>query len=87
MKEENVKTQVQGEKAGKGFTFFYATSVNGTPMLIASIITSYYALFLTDELMISAGAASLIMLIATVWDAINDPLMGVIADQIGRAYV
>ncbi|WP_285826048.1 MFS transporter [Schaedlerella arabinosiphila] len=81
MKEENVKTQVQGEKAGKGFTFFYATSVNGTPMLIASIITSYYALFLTDELMISAGAASLIMLIATVWDAINDPLMGVIADR------
>ena len=36
---------------------------------------------LTDELMISAGAASLIMLIATVWDAINDPLMGVIADR------
>lgn len=77
---ENTKVQTQ-ERAGKGFTFFYATSVNGTPMLIASIITSYFAVFLTDELLIPATTCSVIMLIATLWDAINDPLMGIIADR------
>ena len=50
-------------------------------MLIASIITTYYTLFLTDELKIPTMTCSLIMLIATIWDAINDPIMGVIADR------
>lgn len=83
MKEKMMETQPvnQVEKAGKAFTFFYATSVNGAPMMVASIITSYFALFMTDELMIPATAASVIMLIVTLWDAINDPIMGVIADR------
>ena len=71
----------QEEKVGKGFTFFYATSVNGTAMLIASIITSYFAIYLTDELHLPAITCSVIMLIATLWGAINDPIMGVIADR------
>jgi len=74
-------TKVQNNKVSKAFTFFYATSTNGAPMLIASIITTYYTLFLTDELKIPTMTCSLIMLIATIWDAINDPIMGVIADR------
>jgi glycoside/pentoside/hexuronide:cation symporter, GPH family len=38
-------------------------------------------IFYTDTFGISAVAAGTIMLIARVWDAISDPLMGVIADR------
>lgn len=36
---------------------------------------------MTDTLKIPAAACSTIMFIATLWDAINDPMMGIIADR------
>lgn len=38
-------------------------------------------IFYTDTFGISAAAAGTIMLIARVWDMVNDPLMGIIADR------
>lgn len=69
------------EKVSKWFGWFHASSVNGTAMLIAAVISSYFSVFMTDTMLIPAASASLIMLIAFVWDAINDPIMGVIADR------
>ena len=45
------------------------------------MINNYLMLFYTDVVSLSAGAISMIMLIARVWDAINDPMMGNIADR------
>ena len=45
------------------------------------MINNYLMLFYTDVVTLSAGAISMIMLIARVWDAINDPMMGNIADR------
>ncbi len=45
------------------------------------MINNYLMLFYTDILTLSAGAISLIMLIARIWDAINDPMMGNITDR------
>lgn len=45
------------------------------------MINSYLMLFYTDVVGLTAGAISMIMLIARVWDAINDPMMGTIADR------
>lgn len=45
------------------------------------MINSYLMIFYTDVVGLTAGAISLIMLIARVWDAINDPMMGNIADR------
>lgn len=45
------------------------------------MINSYLTLFYTDVVSLSAFAISLIMIIARVWDAINDPMMGNIADR------
>lgn len=45
------------------------------------MINSYLMLFYTDVVGLTAGAISLIMLIARVWDTINDPMMGDIADR------
>ena len=45
------------------------------------MINNYLTLFYTDIVGLSATAISLIMLIARIWDAINDPMMGSIADR------
>lgn len=53
--------------AGAGASFF--------------MINNYLMLFYTDVVGLSATAISLIMLIARIWDAVNDPMMGIIADR------
>lgn len=45
------------------------------------MINSYLTLFYTDVVGLTATSISAIMLIARVWDAINDPMMGNIADH------
>ena len=45
------------------------------------MINTYLMAFYTDVVTLSAGAISIIMLIARVWDTINDPMMGNIADH------
>lgn len=45
------------------------------------MINNYLTLFYTDVVGLSASAISMIMLIARVWDAVNDPMMGNIADH------
>lgn len=69
------------EKVSNLFAWSHATSVNGTAMLMAAIIASYFPVYMTDTLLIPAAAASMIMFVATLWDAINDPIMGVLADR------
>lgn len=79
-KEKTVNTAVKDE-VGTAFKWFHATSVNGGAMLMAAVIASYFSVYMTDTLKIPAAAASAIMFVATLWDAINDPIMGVIADR------
>ncbi len=45
------------------------------------MINNYLTLFYTDVVGLAGTSISLIMLIARVWDAINDPMMGSIADK------
>lgn len=45
------------------------------------MVNTYLTLFYTDVVGLSAVGISAIMLIARVWDAINDPMMGNIADH------
>lgn len=45
------------------------------------MINNYLTIFYTDIVGLTAAAISAIMLIARVWDAINDPMMGTIADN------
>lgn len=48
---------------------------------ICALVSTYILVFLTDTFGVAAGAAGVIMTIATIWDAINDPMMGTIADR------
>lgn len=45
------------------------------------IINNYLNLFYTDIVTLSASAISLIMIISRIWDAVNDPMMGLIVDR------
>ena len=82
MLNENVKTTVKLKSdVSTAFKWFHASSLNGGTMLISATIASYYGVFLTDTIKIPAAAAAIIMLVASLWDAINDPMMGTIADR------
>lgn len=60
--------------------FGYGIGEVGAQM-IWYMVSSYLMLFYTDVLTLSAGAIAMIMLVARIWDAVNDPMMGVIADR------
>lgn len=45
------------------------------------IVSVYLAFFMTDVALIPAAATSIIFLVARCWDAINDPLIGSLADR------
>ena len=45
------------------------------------MINNYLNIFYTDVVGLSGAAISAIVLIARIWDAINDPMMGQIADR------
>ncbi|MEP0857691.1 MFS transporter [Trichocoleus sp. ST-U3] len=49
--------------------------------ITANIGVFYTAYFLTDVAGIAAGLATWILLIGKVWDAVNDPVVGVLSDR------
>ena len=68
------------EKTNPKLAFCYSLGEVGSQMSWY-MINNYLMLFYTDVVGLAAGAISMIMLIARVWDAINDPMMGTIADR------
>ena len=68
-------------KVSRAFTWFHATSVNGGAMAIAATIASYFSLYAQETVGITAAQLAVILLICNIWDAINDPLMGVICES------
>lgn len=47
----------------------------------AYIISVYFTIFLTDVVNLSLKQAGMVVMLATVWDAVTDPVMGVITDR------
>ena len=78
MPETNVKTK---KEASAKFTLFWASSANGSAQLMAATVATFVSAFLTDKMLIPAGIASVLMFISSFWDAVNDPIMGVLADR------
>ncbi len=50
------------------------------------IISMYFTVFLTDVVGMDITHATFITMIATVWDGINDPIMGIITDRTRSKY-
>ncbi|MDA3931445.1 MAG: glycoside-pentoside-hexuronide (GPH):cation symporter [Tenericutes bacterium] len=49
--------------------------------IIYMIVISYLAIFLTDEVGILEAAVGTLFLVARIWDAVNDPILGGIVDK------
>jgi GPH family glycoside/pentoside/hexuronide:cation symporter len=63
-----------GEKIGYGFGDLASVLYWQTFML-------YFTYFYTDVFLIPASIAATMFLVSRIWDGINDPLMGMIADR------
>lgn len=50
------------------------------------VINLYYLTFLTEVEKLSSGQAGLVMLVATIWDMIANPIMGLITDRTRSKY-
>ena len=50
------------------------------------IISMYFTIFLTNVVGMELRYATFIMMIATVWDGVNDPIMGLITDRTRSKY-
>ncbi len=50
------------------------------------IISMYFTIFLTDVINISLKQAGIVVMIATLWDAVTDPVMGIITDRTRSKY-
>ena len=76
-----MSAQIKKGALSKVAIWSHALATGGGAMLIQATVASYFAVFMTDTFGVPAGAASVIMFIATLWDAINDPIMGGICDR------
>ena len=77
-KEEQVKSFNMGDKIG------YALGDFGCAAFFA-FVSIYLMVFYTDVLGISAAAVGTLFIVARIWDAINDPIMGALVDKVGTS--
>lgn len=63
----------------------YASGIAGQNILY-NFMSMYIMFFFTDLLGITSGTATMIVVVASLWDAINDPLMGLITDKTKTKY-
>lgn len=78
--EQRILTKVEPVKLPWKVKFLYATGdLAKTTTVIMTVAFSLY--FYTEVCGINSGVASTIILIAKIWDIINDPMMGAIVDR------
>ena len=54
---------------------------NFAAQLSWTMVSTYLVIFYTDVFGLAASSVAMLMLVAKVWDGINDPIMGVIMDR------
>lgn len=60
---------------------WWALGQSSGRQFITAIVSTYILVFMTDVFGIGAAAAGVIMTAATIWDAVNDPILGTLADR------
>ena len=74
MKKDSIRTMKRGERGFFAAADFYG---GGGQALIGVL----YLVFLTNVIGLAPALAGVVVLISEIWDAISDPLMGVISDN------
>lgn len=74
------KTNPQASTLPRPLRMFYGVGEFGQQLSVLTL-NLYLLYFYTNVLGISGKAAGILMLVARIWDAINDPMMGMIIDN------
>ncbi len=77
--------QSESQRVGLRERYLYTQGMLGQN-IIFNCINSFLSVFYTDILLIAPASASLLFLVARLWDAVNDPMMGSIADRTRTRY-
>ena len=75
-----METKVTVKRASKAAVICYGLG-DLASQFIWTFVGSYLTIFYTDVVGFAPAVVSAIMLIARVWDAVNDPMMGSIAEN------
>ena len=75
MEEKSVNTYTKKELVG------YLVGMFGQNLIYQVIAAGLVSVYLSSVLYIPAAAVSVIIFVARIWDAINDPMMGTIVDR------
>ena len=54
---------------------------NFASQLSWTMVSTYLSIFYTDVFGLGVGAVAMLMLIAKIWDGINDPMMGTLMER------
>lgn len=65
----------------KPINYFVYGLGNFASQLSWTMVSTYLSIFYTDVFGLGTGAVALLMLVAKVWDGINDPMMGTIMER------
>jgi len=76
----SMASDIRISKLPASIVWGYASGAIGYNLLLG-VINNFLMYYFTDVLLITAAAGGTIMLIARLWDGINDPIMGNIVDQ------
>ena len=68
------------EEVRRGEMFSYASGVFGAHMN-GMFISGFILFYMTDYVKVAPVLAGILMFIPRIWDAINDPMMGIVADR------
>lgn len=72
---------INDKKYLTNFNVFSFAAAGFGQNLIIGLVNSFILFFYTDVFLLGAGAAGTLMIVARIWDAFNDPVMGTIVDK------
>ena len=79
MEEKTIQKKEDGRLSVKQRLAYGSVDAGG--MFAFSMVSSYLTVFYTDVVGLTPAVISIIMLIARIWDGVNDPMMGVICEK------
>ncbi|MGN1022507.1 MAG: MFS transporter [Lachnospiraceae bacterium] len=81
MAAEGKKLNKYGMEPLKPINYLVYGLGNFASQLSWTMVSTYLSLFYTDVFGLGTGAVALLMLIAKIWDGVNDPMMGTIMER------
>lgn len=85
MGEKKENTNVQYKHATAREKYCFGIGAIGKDAIV-NLVGSYLMLYLTDTLYLAPAFVGVLFLVARIWDAINDPVMGMIVDNTRTKY-